>query len=269
MAVPEMTAIPAGTFDWERTLPLPWFHMAAEILDLVHSLAPAPKETRAMADLSEWPWSAKIGSVLGVVVVVGGGIWQVAANTTAIATLNPEAIKEARNTARDELVASTSGALTQITNHADHALAAIADASQEHARDQRKDVSALQESIGQQRRRLEEYGEQMDRYLRRQWCSHRGVAREPGKRYENTEDVPIEVSVSATTEGEGPSRCDFEVAVNGQAVVREINLAGGQVCGAFLTVPPGASYEVRRAVDQPLRDYELDIFDWHELRPSC
>ena len=222
-----------------------------------------------MAELSEWPWSAKIGSVLSVVVVVGGGIWQVAANTTAIATLNPEAIKEARDTARDELVASTSDALTKITDQVDHALAAIADAPQEHARDQREDVTALQESLRQQRGRMEEYAERIDRYLHRRWCSYRGASRQPGKRYENTEDVPIEVTVSATTEGEGPSRCDFEVVVDGQSVVKEINLAGGQVCGTFLTIPPGASYEVRLAIDEPSEDYELDIFDWHELRPSC
>lgn len=222
-----------------------------------------------MAEPNEWPWSAKIGSILAIVVVVGGGIWQVAANTTAIATLNPEAIKDVRDAARAELEASASDALTSMADQVNSALESIAVAREGDALGQPSEVAQLNESLRRQSVLVEEYKDRMEMYFQRRWCSYRDAYRQAEKEYNNAELVPIEVSVSATTVGEGPSRCDFEIIVNGARVVAEINLRGGRVCGTFLTIPPGASYEVRPAVDEPLEEYELDIRGWHELRPSC
>ena len=72
----------------------------------------------------DWSWLAKVGSVVGIVAIVAGAIWRVAANTSAIDTLNPNAIKTARDNALVEIKHATAAALGSLAE-ADQRAAAI------------------------------------------------------------------------------------------------------------------------------------------------
>ena len=202
----------------------------------------------------------KLGQIVGIVAgifavlaVVGSGVWQIAANTAAIKTLNPEAIKSARDQALSRIEDDHGEALDAIKVRLVEALDALNAGQVEmlaHA-------PALSEAP------------RIAAYLNRRWCPFSAADRAPDVDYTNETSVPIEVAVSSVAPKQD-DHCDFRLLVDDSTIVWYLDPShvAASACGAMITVPPRSKYSVEPVVPPDHLDPVL-VVHWHELRPDC